>query len=89
MPGSWSGYRLSWIKMSPILPGLLPAAVGRRFLDYDEEAMMLAAGVATGLLLLASLWIASRGPRCLAVTCVLLLAAGIPLAFALHAAYAA
>ena len=89
MPGSWSGYRISWIKMYPILPGLLPAAIGRRFLRFDEWALLAVAGACTGLILVLAWWAASRGPRWLIVTSILLLVANIPLAFALHAAYAA
>lgn len=89
MPGQWSGYRVSWIMMYPILPGLLPAAIGRRFLEYDEWMLIAAAGVCTGLMLAVAVWAAARGPRSLVVTSIVLLAANLPLAFALHAAYSA
>lgn len=89
MPGDWSGHRLSWIRMYPVLPGLLPAAVGRSILRYADAMMLVVAGIATAVLLAAGFWFASRGPRWFVATCLVLFGIGIPLAFMLHAAYAA
>ena len=50
MPGAWHGYRLSWIKMFPILPGLLPSLLVRRFGSDSDVLMFVLATIMTFLL---------------------------------------
>lgn len=89
MPGDWVGYRLAWIRMFPVLPGLFPAAIVRSFHVLDDTTMLVVAGISTALVLAIGVWLASRGPWWFAATTAVLLAVGIPVAFMLHALYSA
>ena len=60
----WSAYRLSWLKLWPILPGFVAGALPgpllySSHLPYELETM---AG-ATLLLLVGLTWLGTRGPR--------------------------
>ena len=89
MPGTWSDYRWSWIRMIPILPGLLPASIARHRWELSETTMMILAG-AISLTLVFILWLpASIGRRSrIAVVIVALIGSAFQ-ALALHAAYRA
>ena len=89
MPGTWSDYRWSWIRMIPVLPGLLPASIARHRWELSETTMMILAG-AISLTLVFILWLpASIGRRSrIAVGIVALIGSAFQ-ALALHAAYRA
>ena len=89
MPGAWHGYRLSWIKMFPILPGLLPSLLVRRFGSDSDALMFVVATIITLLLAGTAIWIASRGLWRLIMIEALLALYGTATAFILHGLYAA
>ena len=89
MPGTWNGHRWTWIRMIPVLPGLLPAAVIERRWDLSEAAMIVVAALVSFLIALA-LWVPSvigRRTR-LVVGCLTVVASSF-YAFLLHAAFRA
>ena len=89
MPGAWHGYRLGWIKMFPILPGLLPSLLVRRF-GFDSDAVLFVTATIVTLLIAAiAIWIGSRGRGWLVLIATLLALYGTGTAFILHGLYAA
>lgn len=81
---NWSDYRLSWLKLWPILPGILPGA----FLFHPHDvAEFTAMGVTTLLLLVGLTWLGSLGWKHLVAAVVIALLISIPSSMAAHSAY--
>ncbi len=89
MPGAWHAYRLTWIKMFPILPGLLPSLLVRRYGSDSDVLMFAVATMMTLLLAGVAIWVGSRGLWRLILIEVLLALYGTATAFILHGLYAA
>lgn len=89
MPGTWNEHRWTWIRMIPVLPGLLPAAVIERRWNLSDAAMIVVAALVSFLMALA-LWVPSTiGRRSrLLVGCLTVIASSL-YAFLLHAAFRA
>jgi hypothetical protein len=71
---SWSSYRWSWVRLWPVLPGLLPASVLHRAPDWIGLTVM---GLVTAGLLALTTWIGRRGPATLRITAAVVLALSI------------
>lgn len=81
---NWSDYRLSWLKLWPILPGILPGA----FLFHPHDiAEFTTMGVTTLLLLVGLTWLGSRAWKHLVAAAVIALLISIPSSMAAHSAY--
>lgn len=81
---NWSDYRLSWIKLWPILPGIIPGA----FLFHPNDvAEFIAMGVTTLLLLVGLTWLGSLGWKRLLAAAVIALLISIPSSMAAHSFY--
>lgn len=81
---NWSDYRLSWLMLWPILPGILPGA----FLFHPHDAAEFTAmGVTTFLLLVGLTWLGSRGWKRLLAAAVIALLISIPSSMAAHSFY--
>ena len=82
--GKWSDYQLSWLKLWPILPGILPGA----FLFHPHDvAEFTTMGVATLLLLVGLTWLGSLDWKGLLAAAVIALLISIPSSMAAHSAY--
>ncbi|MCP4836831.1 MAG: hypothetical protein GY895_18925 [Phycisphaera sp.] len=89
MPGTWNEHRWTWIRMIPVLPGLLPAAMIERRWDLSEATTIGIAALVSFLISLA-LWVPSTiGRRTrLVIGCLTVIASSL-YAFLLHAAFRA
>ena len=81
---NWSDYRMSWIILWPILPGILPGA----FLFHPHDvAEFTTMGVMTLLLLAGLTWLGSLGWKRLLATAVIALLISIPSSMVAHSFY--
>ncbi len=94
----WSDYRWLWIKMWPILPGVVPAVLLRvalqRFFKMDdalavEGSLFVVAGVFAIALIAALIWLGMRSRRSLAAAVVLAVIVSVPCAFFAYALFRA
>ncbi|TXT34184.1 MAG: Uncharacterized protein FD138_1726 [Planctomycetota bacterium] len=81
---NWSDYRLFWLKLWTILPGLIPSA----FLFHPNDvAEFIAMGVTTLLLLVGLTWLGSLGWKRLLAAAVIALLISIPSSMVAHSFY--
>lgn len=81
---NWSDYRLFWLKLWPILPGLIPGA----FLFHPHDvAEFTTMGVTTLLLLVGLTWLGSLGWKRLLAAAVIALLISIPSSMVAHSFY--
>lgn len=81
---NWSEYRLFWLKLWTILPGLIPGA----FLFHPNDvAEFITMGLTTLLLLVGLTWLGSLGWKRLLAAAVIALLISIPSSMAAHSAY--
>lgn len=76
----WSSYRWSWIRMWPVLPGLLPAS----WVTNAEPARWVLAIASVVALVGLMTWLAIRGGRAFYIAIGLLLPASILASFVLY-----
>ncbi len=86
MSGGWSDYRMSWLKMWPILPGLVPGAY---FFHPRDAIEFPAMGVTTIILSSGLIWLACRGRKWLIAAAGIALLISIPSACIAYALYSA
>jgi|GEM_PF-2497090 len=85
MSGGWSDYRVSWLKMWPFLPGLVPGAY---FFHASSEALeFLTMAVSTLVLSSTLIWIGCRGWKWLVGAALVALLTSIPTACIAYALY--
>lgn len=81
---NWSDYRLFWLKLWTILPGLIPGA----FLFHPNDvAEFTTMGVTTLLLLVGLTWLGSLGWKRLLAAAVIALLISIPSSMVAHSFY--
>ncbi|MBI3861129.1 MAG: hypothetical protein HY290_04455 [Planctomycetia bacterium] len=83
--GPWDSYRLTWIKMWPILPGFLPGAL--LFHPQQEALEFSTMAVTTLVLLLALTWLGCRGRGSLIAAVLVALLISIPTAMIAYTVY--
>jgi hypothetical protein len=82
MSGGWDEYRLSWLRMWPILPGLVPGAL----FFHPNDAIEFSVMGATTLMIVSSLiWLGCRGRISLLAAVTIALMISMPTS---HIAYA-
>lgn len=87
MEYAWNDYRLSWLKMWPLLPGLFP---GMWLFHPTHELLEFGTmAVVTLALWLGLTWLGKRGGAGLAAAAVLALASSIPTACIAYAVFRA
>ena len=84
----WNAYRLSWLKLWPILPGFLPGVLPgpllyHSHLPYEFETM----AVTTVVLLVGLTWLGSRSRGGLAAAAGIALAIAVPTAAIAYAVF--
>jgi hypothetical protein len=84
MVGLWNPYRLSWLRMWPILPGFVPGALLFHPNDGLEFSTM---AVTTALLMLGLTWLACRGRAGMIVAAVISLLISVPTSMIAYAAF--
>lgn len=80
----WSDYLLHWIKLWPILPGLIPGAFLFHPYQFTEFITM---GLTTVMLLTTLTWIGSRNRYGLLVAAAIALLVAIPSSIIAHGFY--
>jgi hypothetical protein len=84
MDGGWSDYRLSWLRMWPILPGFVPGL----WLFHPHDALEFSTMAATTLIMVAALtWLAYRNRVGIIAAAIIALLISIPTAQVAYAVY--
>jgi hypothetical protein len=86
MPGGWPDYRMGWLRMWPILPGLVPGAYLFHPHDVLEFSTM---GITTFVLSAGLIRLGCRGWRSLIAAAAIALLISIPTACIAYAFYCA
>lgn len=86
-PGMWSDYRLSWVKMWPLLPGFLPGAL---LFDPAHDLLELSTMAVVSLVLWIGLtWLGYRNRVGLIAAAIVALLISVPTALIARAVYLA
>ena len=87
----WNNYHLYWLKLWPILPGLIPVGLPAHMMNMHPAQSLgfIAMGITTLLLLIGFTWLGSRGWIWLIVAALIELSITIPSAFSAYALFRA
>ena len=84
MPGRWDSYRLSWLKLWPILPGFVPGAL----LFHPHDALEFSTmAVAASITMIGLTWLGCRGRKSLIAAAIIALLISIPTTCIAYGAY--
>jgi hypothetical protein len=85
----WGSYRWFWMKLWPILPGLLPPLLLRPYVGNAQIGLYLGAIAATLTVVSVGLLICTRSRRAMYISCAIVLAASIGNAWFAYAIFRA